>query len=155
MRRILHATALLALGGTALTGCLLPPIETSEGEPRKIIRASEAPADKKAKDRDAKGAGEEKTHEPIDDVKITKCGQADFGGYPEATVEIVNSQDDRRSYFVELEFVAANGDRLADGMASVNSLAPGQKTTEQAMGLGETGGKKFECRLVEVTRHSF
>lgn len=154
MRRILHAIALLALGGTALTGCLLPPIETSEGEPRKIIRSSEAPQGEQTKDSDAKGVEEEETREPIDDVKITKCGLTDFG-YPEATVEIVNSQDDRRSYFVELEFVASNGDRLADGMASVNSLAPGQKTTEQAMGLEETGGKKFECRLVEVTRHGF
>jgi hypothetical protein len=155
MRRILHATALLALGGTALTGCVLPPIETSEGEPQKIIRSSDRPAADKKSDKGAKKVEEEKTYEPIDDVKITKCGLTDFGLYPEATVEVVNSQDDRRSYLIELEFVASNGDRIADGIASVNSLAPGQKTTEQAMGLNESGGKKFKCRLVEVTRHGF
>ncbi|MEU9316833.1 hypothetical protein [Streptomyces sp. NPDC048295] len=46
----------------------------------------------------------------------------------------------------------AKGDRLGEGMAATNNLAPGQKLVTQAQGLDATSGK-VTCKITDVSRY--
>lgn len=90
----------------------------------------------------------------VDDVVITACAEGDFG-YASATIEVTNNSSEASNYLIEIAFESADGStQIGTGYASVNSLAPGQKTTQEAGGLDEVSGQEFTCRVSSVERYA-
>ncbi|MEL5955836.1 FxLYD domain-containing protein [Streptomyces sp. CLV115] len=116
-------------------------------EPGKGVPAeAEKPAEKK------KPAEKPEDKGPEGDVKITGCEVNSSTTWPAADVEIVNHSDEKANYIVSVEFVNAKGDRLGEGMAATNNLAPGQKSVTKAQGLDATSGK-VTCKVTDVSRY--
>ncbi|MFD4855097.1 FxLYD domain-containing protein [Streptomyces atratus] len=90
---------------------------------------------------------------PEADVKITGCTVNSLTTWPDADVEIVNHSGEKANYIISVEFVNADGDRLGEGMAATNNLAPGQKSVQKAQGLDKTSGK-VKCKVTDVTRYA-
>lgn len=86
------------------------------------------------------------------DVSIKACTVEPTTTWPAADLEIVNHSGSKANYIVMVEFVGGDGTRLGEGMASANSLAPGQKAKEKAQGLAETSGK-VTCKVSKVSRY--
>lgn len=109
----------------------------------------EKPAGKKDEKKDAEGGA--KT-DAAADVKLSKCEVNDLTKWPSVDVEIVNHGDVKSNYIVSVEFVDGSGTRVAEGMAAANNLAPGQKSTQKAQGLGESP-TDTTCKVTDVTRY--
>ncbi|WP_329592161.1 FxLYD domain-containing protein [Streptomyces sp. NBC_01362] len=122
-----------------------PAAEAPKGGPSEADKAEE-PAEKK------KPAEKPADKGPEGDVKITSCKVNGSTTWPAAEVEIVNHSDEKANYIVSVEFVNAKGDRLGEGMAATNNLAPGQRSTQTAQGLDATSGK-VECKVTDVSRY--
>lgn len=86
-----------------------------------------------------------------EDVTIKGCSVNSLTKWPDARLEILNSGSDAADYIVYVEFVDSSGTRLAEGLAAVTGLGPGQKAKEKAQGLGETSGK-VSCKVTNVYR---
>jgi hypothetical protein len=99
------------------------------------------------------GSDSGKKNAPEDDVEIATCGSNELG-WPEAQVKITNNSSKASNYIVEIVFESADGSTQIDtSMVAVNSLAPGQSATEDAVTFGEASGD-FVCKVADVTRYA-
>jgi len=91
-------------------------------------------------------------HPPPADVAITTCAPDPDVGWILAAGTITNHTSKASTYFVQVEFVDANGIRYAEGITSSSTVAPGQAVEWEASGLTEAraGGK---CKLISVDRY--
>ncbi|MEU0631072.1 FxLYD domain-containing protein [Streptomyces sp. NPDC005989] len=119
----------------------------ADDEPEKNAPGKSEPAEKPAKEKPAK-----KETGPEADVKVTGCTVNSSTTWPAADVEIVNHSEEKSNYIVSVEFVNSAGDRLGEGMAATNNLAPGQKSVQKAQGLDATSGK-VTCKVTDVSRY--
>ncbi|MFB7215008.1 FxLYD domain-containing protein [Streptomyces sp. NPDC056255] len=119
----------------------------ADDEPEKSAPGKSEPAEKPAEEKPAK-----KETGPEADVKVTGCTVNSSTTWPAADVEIVNHSEEKSNYIVSVEFVNAAGDRLGEGMAATNNLAPGQKSVQKAQGLDATSGK-VTCKVTDVSRY--
>ncbi|MFF9398559.1 FxLYD domain-containing protein [Streptomyces sp. NPDC014744] len=154
---------LVLLGGCgALVVSVVSTGTVHEGSSSGESSVDEAPGkDAPAKD-DASGEkpGAEKPAEKKNDakadaaadVKLSKCEVDDLTKWPSVDVEIVNHGDVKSNYIVTVEFVDGSGTRVAEGMAAANNLAPGQKSTQKAQGLGDSPADT-KCKVTDVTRY--
>lgn len=145
-QHIRHIAVTLALGAAALTACSSTADDGTD-------TSSKPAASNAAKTDDKPAQKKPSADKPEDDVKVTSCGKDDFGVYPQAKVQIVNSQDKDQNYMVQVEFVDGSGTRVAEGAAAANNVAPGQKVVETAAGLAKASGG-VECKVTKVTRYA-
>lgn len=92
-------------------------------------------------------------HPPAGDIKLTSCAVDSTLDFPTAKVDITNHTSKASDYSIQVEFIDAKGNRLAAGYALENALAPGQKSTQTAMGDNEVHGK-FTCKVAKVDRYA-
>ncbi len=90
---------------------------------------------------------------PRADVEITKCSVLEGVRWPTAEVRITNHSSKNSNYWVDVEFVDAKGERVSEGAAVANNLAPDQVANETATGTREASGK-VTCRITDVTRYA-
>ncbi|GHC43663.1 FxLYD domain-containing protein [Streptomyces flavofungini] len=90
---------------------------------------------------------------PRADVEIIKCSVEPNTRWPNAELRITNHSSKTSDYWVEVEFVDADGVRIAEGVAGTSNLAPDQVANESASGFREASGKVV-CRITDVTRHA-
>lgn len=87
----------------------------------------------------------------VSDVKIVKCSRDQFG-YLNARVKITNHSSKASDYVVTVAFESKNGSQQIDtGSALVDSLQPGQSTTQDASAT-RSYGKPFRCVLSDAQR---
>lgn len=86
------------------------------------------------------------------DVRLTKCSVEPSTGWPTAELRVTNHSSKTSDYVIQVEFVGADGVRIAEGAAVASNLAPDQVANESASGLREASGKVV-CRITDVTRH--
>ncbi|MGW1431216.1 FxLYD domain-containing protein [Streptomyces sp. NPDC002431] len=122
---------------------------TPDTKPEKSAGAEE-PAEKQEKAE--KPAEKTADKGPEADVRILKCEVNSATTWAAAEVEIVNHTSEKANYIVSVEFVNGAGDRLGEGMAATNNLAPGQKSVQTAQGLDKTSGK-VTCKVTDVSRY--
>ncbi|AUG78647.1 hypothetical protein CFP65_3867 [Kitasatospora sp. MMS16-BH015] len=102
------------------------------------------------------GSGVQSTggaHPPEADVTVTSCDVDPTTSIPSAKLEIVNHSSKSSDYSISVEFVDANGTRVAEGAALQNHLGPGQKAEDTAGGTAQVSGK-VTCRVTSVNRIS-
>ncbi|MFE6400520.1 hypothetical protein [Streptomyces alboflavus] len=87
------------------------------------------------------------------DVELTKCSVASSTGWPTAELRITNHSSQTSDYLIAVEFVDADGVRIAEGGAVASNLAPDRVANESASGLRQASGK-IVCRVTDVTRHA-
>ncbi|AZM53027.1 hypothetical protein DMA15_10795 [Streptomyces sp. WAC 01529] len=90
---------------------------------------------------------------PRADVEITKCSVLEAPRWPTAEVRITNNSSKNSNYWVDVEFVDAKGERISEGFAATNNLAPDKVANETATGTREASGK-VTCRVTDVTRYA-
>lgn len=88
---------------------------------------------------------------PAKDVKITDCAVNSTLGLPEAELTVRNRSSKTSDYAITIEFLDANGDRVAEGAASATNLRPGQKATNKATG-DNTASGQVKCSVTKVDR---
>jgi hypothetical protein len=76
-------------------------------------------------------------------VQMDDCVHKGDGFYS-AQITVTNTSDRTRSAVITVEFVDANGTRLAQDIEFVNDLAPGQSSKEEALGHGAEASP-FRC----------
>lgn len=89
-----------------------------------------------------------------EDIKITKCAKSGgvLGGDYDAKVKITNHSSKPSDYVVTIAFESTNGKKqLATGDAIVDSLQPGQSSTQDADGL-KSAKVAFKCVLSDAQR---
>ncbi|MFD0413969.1 hypothetical protein [Streptomyces sp. NPDC127108] len=87
------------------------------------------------------------------DARLTKCSVEPSTRWPTAELRITNHSSKTFDYTVEVEFVGADGVRIAEGVAVASNLAPDQVANESAIGVREASGKVV-CRITDVTRYA-
>ncbi|MFD9861349.1 hypothetical protein [Streptomyces alboflavus] len=87
------------------------------------------------------------------DVRLTKCSVDPSTRWPTAELRITNHSSKTSDYSVEVEFVGADGVRIAEGVAVASNLAPDQVANESALGVREASGKVV-CRITDVMRYA-
>jgi hypothetical protein len=88
--------------------------------------------------------------EALGDAEITDCSPVD--GYFNAEVEVTNSTEETRDYFVEVSFLSPDGSReLSSASATVNGLGPGETRSGAAEGF-EQADDRFTCEVTSVDR---
>ncbi|MFH8792433.1 hypothetical protein [Streptomyces sp. NPDC017941] len=90
---------------------------------------------------------------PRADVELIGCSVETGTGWPAAELRITNHSSKTSDYWVQVEFVGADGVRFAEGFAATNHLTPGRVASESASALRESPGK-ITCRITDVTRHA-
>ncbi|WJV48553.1 hypothetical protein [Streptomyces flavofungini] len=85
------------------------------------------------------------------DARLTKCSVDPSTRWPTAELRITNHSSKTSDYSVEVEFVGADGVRIAEGVAVTSNLAPDRAANESAVGIRQTSGKVV-CRITDVTR---
>jgi len=87
----------------------------------------------------------------VDDVTISSCGADDLGQL-EAILRITNNSSKPSNYLIDVAFESPDGSEQFDvGMAIVNTLQPGQSTTETAFSFTDAPAD-FTCRVTSVER---
>lgn len=87
-----------------------------------------------------------------EDVKITKCGNDQYGGVA-ASIVITNQSSKRSTYSVTIAFtLKADGRQIATGYAGADQLAPGQQSTPQEAVTGQTADGPYTCTVADATR---
>ncbi|MFE1954565.1 MULTISPECIES: FxLYD domain-containing protein [Streptomyces] len=71
--------------------------------------------------------------------------------WPEAKIRITNHSSKTSDYWVSIEFVDANGERVDDTVATSDNLAAGEVANMSAGGLEEASGP-IKCRITDVDR---
>lgn len=90
---------------------------------------------------------------PRADVEITKCSVLDAVRWPTAELRITNQSSKASNYWVDVEFLDAKGERISEGFAATNNLAPDRVANETATGTREATGT-VTCRVTDVTRYA-
>lgn len=86
-----------------------------------------------------------------EDVKIAKCARDSIGNL-DAKVKVTNHSSKASDYVITVAFESADGkNQIATGNAFVDSLQPGQSTTQDANGL-KSYKKPFKCVLSDAER---
>ncbi|WP_143686956.1 hypothetical protein [Streptomyces sp. TLI_171] len=102
------------------------------------------------------GSGVQSTggaHPPEADVSISSCAVDPTTSFPSAQLEITNHSSKASDYSIAVEFVDANGTRVAEGAALETHVAPGQKVVDTAGGTAQVSGK-VTCKVTSVNRIS-
>ncbi|MFB7915366.1 FxLYD domain-containing protein [Streptomyces sp. NPDC056061] len=153
---------LLVLGGFValmVSAMSLDPVEHSSVS----VEPSQVEVPGKSTGEEKKGAPEQSAPAPAEqaaeddgdakaDVKLSGCEVNSLTKWPSVNAEIVNHGTTKASYVVNVEFVDGSGTRLAEGLAVASDLAPGQKSTQKAQGLGEVA-KNVTCKVTDVMRY--
>ncbi|MFF4093349.1 FxLYD domain-containing protein [Streptomyces sp. NPDC001834] len=127
--------------------------ESSQDEaPGKDAPAKDDASGKKPGEEKPAGKEDDAKADAAADVKLSTCEVNDLTKWPSVDVEIVNHSDVKSNYIVTVEFVDKSGTRVAEGMAAANNLAPGQKSTQKAQGLGDSPADT-KCKVTDVTRY--
>jgi len=92
-------------------------------------------------------------HPASDDVTVT-CAPTDSVGFMHSNVTITNHSSQTSDYVVTISFNDAQGNRLQEGTATQDDVAPGQTATTDGMGDGSTGGTPASCVVANVTRYA-
>ena len=88
-----------------------------------------------------------------EDVTIVSCAK-DQAGFADAKVKITNHSGKASDYVVTIAFESPGGStQIGTGTAVVDSLQPGQSTTQDANSL-ETPHRKFICKVSDAQRTS-
>ncbi|MFI6645811.1 hypothetical protein [Streptomyces sp. NPDC050504] len=90
---------------------------------------------------------------PRADVEVTGCVVDSTTSWPEAKLRITNHSSKASDYWINVEFVDAKGERVAEGFAATNHLAPAQVANESANGFTQTSDP-IKCRITEVSRRA-
>src|SRR4051794_51936 len=94
-------------------------------------------------------------HPATADVTISKCAMSsnEFEG-PTASLAVFNHSSKPSNYIITVTFESPDGKTQLDtANATVQNLAAGQKTSTDASSLkSELRGKKFACKVADVTR---
>ncbi|MFF9347082.1 FxLYD domain-containing protein [Streptomyces sp. NPDC014734] len=152
---------LLVLGGLAalmVSAMSIDPVEHSSvsAEPSEGGAPGKDPKEKEgAPEPGVPAPAENPAEDDTDaeaDVKLSGCEVNSLTKWPSVNAEIMNNGTAKASYVVNVEFVDGAGTRLAEGMAVASDLAPGQKSTQKAQGLGEVP-KNVKCKVAKVTRY--
>ncbi|MFJ3597383.1 hypothetical protein ACIPRU_12790 [Streptomyces sp. NPDC090126] len=85
------------------------------------------------------------------DVTITACTRNPRTGWQSAKVKVVNGSSTTSSYTIMLEFLDAEGVKVAEGGAGVVALEPGGTAVRKAQGLGEVP-QGTTCRISDIWR---
>jgi hypothetical protein len=92
------------------------------------------------------------TNPPPDDVELTDC-IADDVGWIKASGTITNHSSEASTYFINVEFVASDGVRYAEGIATSSTVAPDQTAEWEASGLTEAR-EATTCNVTAVDRYA-
>ncbi|MEM9894479.1 MAG: hypothetical protein AAF962_26795, partial [Actinomycetota bacterium] len=155
----------LGLGAVVVIGGLIAAAVVLGGddddEPLAATDTTAATTDE-ADDATADGATADPTEDPATDEGTTS-DQAPIGDSDEVgdvisctrvdsdtiTLEVVNSSPNTSSYFMTVAFFDDGGQRLADEIAFVNYLRPGERAIENQFTFEEQGST---CEVIEVDR---
>lgn len=87
------------------------------------------------------------------DVTIGKCTVDPTTHWASADLRVKNPKSKNSTFIVTVAFDSVDGKTQYDtGLATVDSLAPGQTTTEAAQGLKTVHATKLVCRVTDVQR---
>ena len=92
---------------------------------------------------------------PADDVVVTSCA-TDDAGYAGAKIRITNNSGKASNYLVTVTFESPDGaTQVGTGIASVNSLQPGQATDEDVNAFKQPTSP-YICKVnaADVTRYA-
>jgi hypothetical protein len=87
-----------------------------------------------------------------DDVTIDACTKDDLG-YMYADITILNHSSKTSNYIGTINFLDAEGTKIAEGGIASNNIEPDQKAIEKAVTLEEATGD-FTCKVASVTRYA-
>ncbi|WP_369211102.1 hypothetical protein [Streptomyces flavofungini] len=85
------------------------------------------------------------------DVEIARCSVSSSSNLPQASLRITNHSSKTSDYWINVEFLDAKGERVAEGATFVNNLAAQQVARDTVTGFTQASGK-IVCRITEVTR---
>jgi len=127
--------AALGLAAVALAGC-----KTSTGASASTSTGG------------ATAAATSKAPAHSEDVAITACAAQPDTGWVAAKVTVTNNSSKPSNYIITIAFDSADGKTQLDtGLVSVNALAPGQKTEQDAIGTKDAQ-PGYTCRVSDITR---
>jgi hypothetical protein len=109
------------------------------------------------KDNDASSSGSKSVQssgsaKAADDVTIDACAKDDLG-YMYADITILNHSSKTSNYLGTVNFLDAEGTKIAEGGIASNNIEPDQKAIEKAVTLEEAPGE-FTCKVASVTRYA-
>ncbi len=87
-------------------------------------------------------------------LDVTECGRDDFED-PVASGTIVNKSSHRQGFEIKIDFVDADGTKLAGGTTFTGGIEPGQTATWRVPTLGFSGKGTPVCKVVEVDYSPF
>ncbi|MFC7791339.1 FxLYD domain-containing protein [Streptomyces cinereoruber] len=153
MRRVMLPVLAAVVAAAALTAC------TSDDDGGDAAKNDTATATSSmAPERETDDAGEAPAVEGAKDVKIVKSGVEDHPTWgPKAYVvryEITNHGDEAANYFVQLEFLDADGDVLGSTGVTADKLGPGKTSRGDSAPLDVEiqNGKISDIRSVRVSQ---
>ena len=85
------------------------------------------------------------------DVTVTACNGDISGGKPTASGRIINHSSKTSNYVVKLEFLDAQGNRVSEGAAPVQSVDANKTATWQLTGDRSAKGP-VKCEISGVSR---
>jgi hypothetical protein len=131
----LAAASLIALPGCSTT-------DTGGGTTPPAAPGSAAPG------------GGDKLFEHPEDVTVAGCIRDQTTGWAKAKLTVKNNSSKASSYAITVSFQSADGaTQYGEGLAAVTSLAPGQTTTQEALGTSDIpAGAQFQCKVTSAKR---
>ncbi|MGW2343782.1 FxLYD domain-containing protein [Streptomyces sp. NPDC001661] len=142
------------VAGLAIVGGTIAA--TSGGEPAEAeSKASSSSAAKSSesgsKKDDPLSASSNEANKPKNDIELGSV-TTDALGSAQVNVTITNNSSKTSDYWVEVEFLDANGKRIDTGVASENAVAAGQEVDSQAVGLEQVPDGTITAKVLTVDR---
>ncbi|MGD6745839.1 FxLYD domain-containing protein [Streptomyces sp. BH106] len=138
---------LAIVGGTIAAASGGEPAEAESKASSSAAKSSESDAKKD----DPLSVSSNKTNKPKNDIDLGSV-TTDSLGSAQVDVTITNNSSKTSDYWVEVEFLDANGKRIDTGVASENAVAAGQEVDTQAVGIEQVPDGTITAKVLTVDR---
>lgn len=88
---------------------------------------------------------------PKEDARVTSCEPGGEGTKPHAAGDVENTSSKRSNFFIRVEFRDSSGNRVSEGVDSINNVEPGTTSPWNVTAIADAQGP-VTCELGTVRR---
>lgn len=86
-----------------------------------------------------------------EDARVTSCEPGGEGTKPHASGDVQNTSSKRSNFFIRVEFRDSSGNRVSEGVDSINNVEPGTTSPWNVTAIADAQGP-ITCELGTVRR---